>query len=173
MFYCSFSVCFPSVGPKAERISTSIPDELKLSRAVAVRTEGRFGWYLNCLCLFFFWSRVCMWAQYKGHVLLKGIASGKWGGKETLLWCFIYQRNDFPQIKTCSILPAGLEQAARFLSWKLSACSNNAQRRNRGDVTSRRCGALLLFDRRFSLNRVFTVFVTSEWTDTIVVFELI
>lgn len=49
-------------------------------------------------------------------------------GKETLLWCFIYQRNHFPQIKTCSVLPVRLEQAARFLSWKLVARLNNAGR---------------------------------------------
>lgn len=84
-----------------------------------------------------------MWAQHKGPCLFEGDSTRKVRGKETLLWCFIYQRNDFPQIKTCSILPVGLEQAARFLSWKLAAHSNNAPSPDRGDVTSWRSGAFV------------------------------
>lgn len=113
-----------------------------------------------------------MWAQYKGLCPFEGDSTRKVRGKETLLWCFIYHRNDFPQIKTCSVLPVGLEQAACFLSWKLAACWNNAPGQNRGDVTSWRCGMVLLFDPRFRLNHMFTVFVTFEWTNTIVPFEL-
>lgn len=101
------------------------------------------GWYLNGLCLFCFWSHVCMWAQYKGLCPFEGDSTRKVRGKETLLWCFIYQQNDFPQIKTCSILPVGLEQAACFLSWKLAAWSNNAPSQERGDVTSWTCGAFV------------------------------
>lgn len=102
------------------------------------------GWYLNGLCLFCFWSHVCMWAQYKELCPFEGDSTRKVRGKETLLWCFIYQQNDFPQIKTCSILPVGLEQAACFLSWKLAAWSNNAPSQERGDVTSWTCGAFSL-----------------------------
>ena len=35
------------------------------------------GWYLNGLCLFFFWSRVCMWAQHKGPRPFEGDSTRK------------------------------------------------------------------------------------------------
>lgn len=143
LFCCCFSLSFPWLG-KAQHQRTG--------RARAepcgspLRSNRRqVGWYLNGPCLFFFWSRVCMWAQYKGPGPFEGDSTRKVRGKETLLWCFIYQRNDFPQIKTCSILPLGLEQAARFLSWKLSVCLNNApgQERGRCHVLKIWCGAFV------------------------------
>lgn len=112
-----------------------------------------------------------MWAQYKEPHPFEGDRTRKVWGKETLLWCFIYQRNHFPRLKTHSVLPVGLEQAAGFLSWNLVARLNNAGRGRR------RCHVLktrrFLSDRRFRLNRVFTVLVTSEWTDTIVPFRFV
>jgi len=167
---------FPQFGPRmaqrAEHV-TCWPSAGRAARSLLHSNRRQVGWYLNGLCLFFFWSRVCMWAQYKGPCPFEGDSTRKARRKETLLWCFIYQRNDFPQIKTCSILPVRLEQAARFLSWKL--CVLRTMRPARMKEMSRLedfCGELL-FDRKFRLNHMFTVFVTFGWSHTIVLFELI
>ena len=83
----------------------------------------------------------------KNGLLLKGESHQESGeGKETVLWCFIHQRNDFPRIKTRSIWPLS-GTTCLFPVLKTQAL-NNEPRENRETVMT--LDPLLWSDGRYS-----------------------
>ena len=85
----------------------------------------------------------------KNGLLLKGGESHqeREEGKETALWCFIHQRNDFPRIKTRSIWPLS-GTTCPFPVLKTPALNNEPGGENTETVMT--LGRLLWSDGRYS-----------------------